>query len=113
MCFVTTFVKAKVRLIFRGMTSLFIYTVKPVLTDHPRDPWKVSYYRWSLNSDLVAESIGNLKGRLRLMHAIYCNMSIIFHENRTILKMEGKYVEETITTINFSYFMIKFKILVH
>ena len=27
--------------------------------------------------------------------------------------MEGKYVEEIITTINFSYFMDKFKILVH
>ena len=89
-------------------------TVKPVLRDHLRDPWKVvSLYKWSLNSDLVAESIGNLKGRLRLMHAIHCNISIVFHENRTILKMEGKYVEETITTINFSYFMIKFKILVH
>ena len=47
------------------------------------------------------------------MHAIYCNMSIVFHENRTILKMDSKYVEETITTINFSYFMIKFKILIH
>ena len=40
-------------------------------------------------------------------------MSIVFHENRTILKMKGKYVEETITTIIFSYFIIKFNILVH
>ena len=40
-------------------------------------------------------------------------MSIVFHENRTILKTKGKEFEETITTINFSYFIIKFNILVH
>ena len=40
-------------------------------------------------------------------------MSIVFHENRTIKKMEGKQVEETITTINFSYFIVKFKIPAH
>ena len=47
------------------------------------------------------------------MHANCCNMSIVFHENRTILKTKGKEFEETITTINFSYFIIKFNILVH
>ena len=34
----------------------------------------------------------------RLVHAIYCNMSIVFHENRTIQKMIGKEVEESIKT---------------
>ena len=47
------------------------------------------------------------------MHANYYNMAFVFHENRTILKSEGKQVEETIKTINFSYFIIKFKIPVH
>ena len=73
----------------------------------------VSYYRWSLSSDLVAKSIGNFKGRLHLMHANDYKMSFVFHENRTILKMEGKEVEETIKTINFSYFIFKCKIPVH
>ena len=36
------------------------------------------------------------------MHANYCNMSIVFHENRTTLKMEEKEDEETIKTMNFS-----------
>ena len=40
-------------------------------------------------------------------------MSIVFHENRPILKTKGKEFEEIITTINFSYFIIKFNILVH
>ena len=35
-------------------------------------------------------------------------MSIVFYENRTILLMEGKEVEETIKTITFSYFIITF-----
>ena len=48
-----------------------------------------------------------------LMNANCCNMSIVFHENGTILKMKGKEFEETIMTINLSYFIIKFKILVH
>ena len=47
------------------------------------------------------------------MHANICNRLIVFHENIAILKMEGKKVEETIKTINFSYFIIKFKISVH
>ena len=53
--------------------------------------WKYLYsHRWSLNSGLVAESIGNLKGRMRLMHANYCNMPIDFHEKWTILKWKTK-----------------------
>ena len=36
-------------------------------------------------SGLVAESIGNRKGKLHLMHANYCNVLIVFQENRTIL----------------------------
>ena len=47
------------------------------------------------------------------MHANCCNMSFVFPENRTILKTKGKEFEEAITTINFSYFIIKFNILVH
>ena len=47
------------------------------------------------------------------VHANNCTISIVFHENGTILKMEGKEVKETIKTINFSYFIIKFKILVY
>ena len=62
----------------------------------------------------LLKSIGNnLKGRLCFMHANYCNMFIVFHENRTILKLEGNEVEETITTINFFKFIIKFKIPVY
>ena len=47
------------------------------------------------------------------MNANNCNMAIVFHENRTFLKMEGKAVQETIKTINFSSVIIKFKIPVH
>ena len=47
------------------------------------------------------------------MKANNCNMSIVFHENRTFQKTEGKAVEETIKTINFSTFIIKSKIPVH
>ena len=37
-------------------------------------------------------------------------MSIVCHENRTILKIDGKELEETIKTINF---IIKIKIPIH
>ena len=40
-------------------------------------------------------------------------MSIVFHENRTFLKMKDEEFEETITAIDLSYFIIKVNILVH
>ena len=41
------------------------------------------------------------------MHANNYNMTFVFHENSTSLKMEDKEVEETFKTINFSYFIMK------
>ena len=39
---------------------------------------------------------------------IIAKLSIVFDENRTVLQMEGKAVDETIKTTTFSYFIIKF-----
>ena len=39
------------------------------------------------------------------LHANYCSMSIVFHENKTVLKMEGKKAEEPYKTIDLSYLL--------
>ena len=39
---------------------------------------------------MVSGLVAKLKGRLHLMHANYCNISIVYHENRTSLKMERR-----------------------
>ena len=52
---------------------------------------------------MVAESIGNSKANGTLcMH-----MLIVFHENRSVPKMESKEVEETIKTVDLIHFIIK------
>ena len=82
-------------------------------------PPKESLKKWSLNTDGLLTQVWLLKALVserqigRLNACKLFNMSISFHENRTFLKIEGKVVEKTIKTINFSYFIIKFKIPVY
>ena len=97
--------------IFRKMLHIFKYSQACIKTTQG------ILEKWSLNTGGLLTQTLLLKALVTSKaDSLYaCNMLIFFffHENITVLKIESREVEETIKTIIYTHFIIKFKIPVH